>query len=139
MFIRGFNIFGVAVAKKKPEITMHSYGLYDGWSRDSKELPNLVKISDEIEAELDVEFGYILRIRNARNAKITFRIEHPAFEGSDGKPAPPFTGELYVKGNDFRFFLGDTVWAPVEDKKGPWRLLTWLDGMLVADEILLLV
>ena len=127
------------MAKKKPEVTIHSHGLYDGWDRESRELPNLVKITREIEAALEIEFGYILRIRYARNAKITFRIEHPPFKGSDGKTAPPFTGELYVKTNDFRFFLGDTVWAPVEDKKGPWRLLTWLDGMPVADETLTLV
>ncbi len=127
------------MAKKKIDVTMHSYGLYDGWNRDSKELPNLVKITMEIEAALEVEFGYILQIRNARNGKITFRIEHPPFKGNDGKTAPPFVGELYVKTNDFRFFLGDTVWAPVGDKRGAWRLVTWLDGEKVADKTLSLV
>lgn len=127
------------MAKKKPEITMHSHGVYDGWDRDSKELPNLVKITDEIETALDIEFGYILRVRNARNAKITFRIEHPPFKDSAGDIAPPFDGELYVKTNDFRFFLGDTIWDPVEDKKGPWRLITWLDGEKVADQTLTMV
>ena len=118
---------------------MHSYGLYDGWNRDSKDLPNLVKITTEIKAALEVEFGYVLRIRHARNSKITFRIEHPPFKNSDGEVAPPFTGELFVKNNDFRFFLGDTVWAPVEDKRGSWRLITWLDGEKVADETLEIV
>ena len=127
------------MAKKKPEISMHSYGLYDGWNRDSKDLPNLVKITTEIKAALEVEFGYVLRIRHARNSKITFRIEHPPFKNSDGEVAPPFTGELFVKNNDFRFFLGDTVWAPVEDKRGSWRLITWLDGEKVADETLEIV
>lgn len=127
------------MAKNKPEVTPHSYGLYDGWDRGSKALPNLVKITTEIEAALNVEFGYILRIRNARNSKITFRIEHPPFKGCDGEIAPPFVGELYVKNNDFRFFLGDTVWSPVEDKRGAWRLITWLDGEKVADEVLNLV
>ena len=127
------------MAKKKPIVTLHSYGLYDGWDRDSKALPNLVKITDEIEAELDIEFGYILRVRNARNAKITFRIEHPPFKNATGQVAPPFDGEIYVKTNDFRFFLGDTIWEPVEDKKGPWRLITWLDGEKVADKTLTMV
>ncbi|MDF7822575.1 DUF3859 domain-containing protein [Pontiellaceae bacterium B12227] len=127
------------MAKKKPDITMHSHGLYDGWDRGSKELPTLVKITTEIETALDIEFGYILRIRNARNSKITFRIEHPPFKGSDGEIAPPFDGELYVKTNDFRFFLGDTIWAPVEDKRGAWRLMTWLDGVKVADKTLMMV
>lgn len=127
------------MAKKKPEVTMHSYGLYDGWDRDSKDLPNLVKITTEIETELDIEFGYILRIQHARNSKITFRIEHPPFKDSSGKVAAPFDGELYVKTNDFRFFLGDTIWAPVEDKKGTWRLITWLDGQQVADKTLTMI
>lgn len=125
--------------KKKPEVDMHSHGLYDGWDRESRDLPNLVKITTEIEAALNVEFGYILRIRHARNARITFRIEHPPFKGIDGQTAPPFDGELYVKTNDFRFFLGDTVWAPVEDKRGSWQLITWLDGAKVADKTLELV
>ena len=126
------------MAKKKPEVTLHSHGLYDGWDRESKALPNLLRITREIEAAPDVEFGYILRIRNARNSKITFRIEHPPFKGADGEIAPPFVGELYVKNNDFRFFLGDMIWSPVEDKRGDWRLITWLDGEKVADETLFL-
>lgn len=127
------------MAKKKSEVSMHSYGVYDGWERESKELPELVKITTEVEAALDVEFGYILRIRNARNSKIVFRIEHPPFKNSTGDIAPPFDGELYVKTNDFRFFLGDTIWAPVEDKRGEWRLTTWLDGEKIADKTLMLV
>ena len=127
------------MARKSPEVEIHSYGLYDGWNRESKELPNLVSITNEIAAELDVEFGYILRIRNARNCKITYRIDHPSFKDSSGKAAPPFDGELYVKTNDYRFFLGDTIWSPVEDKRGAWRLITWLDDKKVADKTLLLV
>lgn len=127
------------MARKKPDVSMHSHGLYDGWERQSKALPNLVKITTEITAELGMEFGYILRIRNARNSKITFCIDHPPFNGSDGELAPPFEGELYVKTNDYRFFLGDSIWAPLEDKRGPWRLTTWLDGVKVADRTLTMV
>lgn len=117
---------------------MHSYGRYDGWDRESKELPRLLKITTEIEAALEVEFGYVLRIRGARNSKITFRIEHPPFNDSSGELSPPFDGELYIKTNDYRFFLGDTIWAPIEDKRGEWRLITWIDGTLVADKTLVL-
>jgi len=127
------------MVKKKPMVTMHSHGLYDGWDRESKALPRLVKITAEIKAELDVEFGYILRIQNARNSRITFRIEHPPFLNAEGNIAPPFDGELYVKTNDFRFFLGDTIWEPIEDKRGEWRLITWLDGVRVADQSLNLI
>ncbi|MBN2162302.1 MAG: DUF3859 domain-containing protein [Pontiellaceae bacterium] len=127
------------MARKKADVEVHSCGLYDGWDRESKELPRLVKMTSEIEARLDVEFGYILRIRNARNCKLRFCIEHPPFKDRSGNPAPPFTGELYVKNNDYRFFLGDTVWAPVEDKRGRWRLKTWVDNELVADRTIDLV
>lgn len=125
--------------RRKPDVSIHSYGLYDGWDRESKNLPTLLKITTEINAELDVEFGYILCVRNSRNSKITFRIEHPPFKDDSGEIAQPFDGELFVKTNDFRFFLGDTVWAPVSDKKGIWRLITWLDGCKVADRTLTLV
>ncbi len=118
---------------------MHSHGMYDGWDRESKELPELLKITTEIEAALDVEFGYILRIRNARNSRLFFRIEHPPFKRDDGTLALPFEGALYVKTNDFRFFLGDTIWTPVDDKRGAWRFLTWLDGEKVADKTLQLL
>ncbi|MEE9367396.1 MAG: DUF3859 domain-containing protein [Pontiella sp.] len=127
------------MARNKADVSMHSHGQYDGWDRESKELPRLVKITTEIEAALDVEFGYILRIRHARNSKITFCIEHPSFKDSSGEIAPPFEGELYVKTNDFRFFLGDTIWAPVEDKRGVWRLITWLDGEKVAEKTIQLI
>lgn len=127
------------MAKRKPEVEIHSYGLYEGWDRESKALPKLVAITNEIKAELDIEFGYILRIRNARNSRIAFRIEHPAFKDSSGKTAPAFEGGLYVKTNDYRFFLGDTIWSPVEDKRGEWRLITWLDDVKVADKTLLLI
>jgi hypothetical protein len=125
--------------KQKVDVTMHSHGLYDGWDRESKDLPNLVKITTEIEAALEVEFGYILRIQHARNSKISFRIEHPPFKDAEGNISPSFDGELFVKTNDFRFFLGDTIWAPVEDKRGEWRLITWIDGEKVADKTLTLI
>lgn len=127
------------MAKRKPEVEIHSYGLYEGWNRESRELPNPAAITSEIEAKLDIEFGYILRIRNARNCRITFRIDHPPFKDSSGNTAPSFEGELYVKTNDYRFFLGDTVWSPIEDKRGVWRLITWLDDEKVAEKTLLLV
>jgi hypothetical protein len=127
------------MAKKKIEVSMYSHGLYEGWDRESKNLPTLVKITTQIETALDIEFGYILRIRHARNSKIKFLIEHPPFKDSQGDIAASFEGELYVKTNDFRLFLGDTKWAPVSDKKGDWRLVTWVDGSKVADKTLTMI
>ena len=32
------------------------------------------------------------------------------------------------------FYLGDTIWAPVEDKCGPWRMTIELNKRIVADK-----
>jgi len=118
---------------------MESWGLYTPLEKDSKELPKLVRFTDEIPCELGVEFGYILHIRKGRGMKLTFQIDHPPFFDSGGEVAHPFTGEEYVRSNDWKFFLGDTTWKPIADKAGDWRIRTWLDGNLVADRTLTLV
>ena len=41
-------------------------------------------------------------------------------------------GEEFVNANEWRFFLGDTVWLSIEDKCGEWELITMLDGTEVA-------
>ena len=46
---------------------------------------------------------------------------------------------MYVRSNDWQFYLGDTVWEPVSDKLGPWRLVIELEGQKVADETFQLV
>ena len=35
---------------------------------------------------------------------------------------PSFEGSYFINSNDFQFFLGDTVWEPVDDKRGEWIL-----------------
>ncbi len=101
--------------------------------KQGKALPKLVRFTDEIPCELGVEFGYILRIRNARGLKLTFQIDHPPFSNE------PFTGMEHIPLNDWKFFLGDTTWEPIEDKAGEWRIRTWIDGDLVSDRTLTLV
>ena len=120
------------MAKKDPEVTMRSYGIYTPFDRESDELPHIVEFTTTIPARVGVEFGYILEIRKARGSRITFRIEHPPFENDSGEVAPPFEGEQYVRTPEWRFFLGDTVWEPPGDKVGTWTLTTWLDGEQVA-------
>ena len=93
----------------------------------------------EVSARIGIEFGYILNIKKAKGKLLSFCIEHPPFLSKDGKVAPPFTGEVYVRSNDWQFYLGDTVWEPVSDKLGPWRLVTELEGQKLADETFLLV
>ena len=127
------------MAKQKPDVKIESCGLYTPLEKEGKELPKLVRFTDEIPCELGVEFGYILHIRKGRGMKLTFQIDHPPFTDNKGSIRPPFTDELYVRSNDWKFFLGDTTWEPLEDKAGPWRIRSWLDGQLIADQTLTLV
>jgi len=136
--------------KQRPEVKIVSCGLYTPLEKEGKELPKLVRFTDEIPCELGVEFGYILHIRKGRGMKLSFQIDHPPFLCNDKidltvakqsslRDTAPFTGEEYVRSNDWQFFLGDTPWEPIEDKAGPWRIRSWLDGELVADRTLTLV
>lgn len=121
------------MAKKKIDLKIKSYGIYTQWDRSSKELPKLKKVTAEIPAELDVEFGYILHIKGAKGTLIEFEIKHPDFiDVKTGSVAPTFVGEHYVNSNDWLFFLGDTIWEPIEDKKGIWEIRTFIDGKEVA-------
>lgn len=46
----------------------------------------------------------------------------------------PFSGEEYIKQNDWRFFIGDTIWSPIENKAGPWRIALAIDDVIYTDE-----
>ena len=127
------------MAKQKPEVKIKSCGLYTPLDKKGKELPKLMRFTEEIPCELGIEFGYILHIRKGRGMKLTFQIDHPPFPLATGEIAPPFTGEEYVRSNDWTFFLGDTTWDPIEDKAGPWRIRSWLNEELIADRTLTLV
>ncbi len=124
------------MAKKKIETELYSYGIYSKWERNSKDLPKLIKITDQIPLELDIEFGYTIRIKGAKGKRIQFEIDHPPFKDAQGKTAEPFTGEYFVRSNDYEFFLGDTIWKPLNDKKGEWKLTTWLDGKILIQKSL---
>ncbi len=118
--------------KKKPQIELYSYGIYDTWDRASRELPKLKEITTVIPVTPEIEFGYVLRIKKAKGSILSFTINHPPFFNEEGDIAPPFDGEEFVNSNDWSFFLGDTVWPPYEDKAGEWELISWLDGKEIA-------
>lgn len=123
------------MAKKKIDIKIKSYGIYSQWDRSSKELPKLRKVTTDIPAELDVEFGYILHIKGGKGTMLEFVIKHPPFiDVKTGDTAPDFVGEHYVNSNDWMFFLGDTIWEPVEDKVGIWEVVVFMDGKEVANK-----
>ncbi len=127
------------MAKKKLDIELHSYGQYTAWDRTSRELPRILEITQVVQAEIGTEFGYLLKIRKGKGKKLEFRIIHPPFKDEQGTIARDFTGEYYINSNDYSFFLGDCIWEPLEDKLGPWCLITSLDGQVIADKTLQLV
>lgn len=84
------------MAKQKPGVKMESRGLYTPLGKGSKELPKLIRFTDEIPCEPGVKFGTILHIKKARGMKLTFQIDHLSFL-RDGEIDPPFTGEEYIR------------------------------------------
>lgn len=118
---------------------MYSFGEYSEWDRQSKKIPKILDITTEIKAEIGTEFGYVLHIKQGKGEMLTFKIDHPPFTDENGKIRPPFTGEQFIRSNDFEFFLGDCVWEPLDDKLGKWELSTFYQGKRVAHKIFTLV
>ena len=126
------------MAKKKPTFKIESYGTYDQWNRNSGDIPKIVKINDEVILHPDVEFGIVLNIKGGKGIKLDFKVTHPKFNDPEGNPEGNFIGEHYVNGNDWQFFLGDTVWPPYETKLGPWRFIIKHEQRTVVDKTLTL-
>lgn len=118
--------------KRKPEIELYSYGIFTEWDSNSKEIPKLLEITTEIPVKDGIEFGYVLKIKKAKGAKIDIEIHHPPIKDEKGNLMPVFRAQLYVSSNDFTFFQGDTVWEPLAEKAGTWQLVTFMDGKEIA-------
>ncbi len=113
---------------------MLNYGIYKGWNSKSKALPEIVSFTEQIPARIGIEFGYVLEIRGARGKVIDFCIDHPPFTDAEGRVDPPFTGKEHIHFNEYTFYLGDSIWAPAEDKVGEWRLSARMEGNLISDK-----
>ncbi len=124
---------------KPLEIEIISYGEYASWVRDSEALPKFKECKLAIEAKLGVEFGMIVEIRKAKGRYLDFEIDHPPFTDGQGNIVAPFRDTFRVKHNPFRFFLGDTIWEPVEDKLGDWKLSILLDEKVLITKTIRLV
>jgi hypothetical protein len=116
-----------------------SYGRYTRWDKDSRSLPELVELTTEIIAEVDVEFGMMVEIQHGKGWFLDYIINHPPFKDKNGEVAPSFEGAYQVKANPYRFFLGDTIWEPVEDKRGIWEFIIKINRQEVASKRLYLV
>ena len=125
--------------KPEPVVEIINYGRYASWNRDEKQLPEFEELTDTLEAELDLEFGMIVEIRRAKGRYLDFIINHPPFTDSDGNVEPPFEGTFRVKQNPYRFFLGDTIWKPVDDKRGEWELILLFEGQELIKKTIHLV
>lgn len=122
------------MAKRKPQIRLKSYGIYRDWDSGSKDLPRIQEFTTKVRAEIDVEFGLVINIRGAKNKQLEYCIDHPGIRDEQGNVRQPFDGVVYVRSNDWNFYLGDTIWDPVEDKLGDWRMTIEMDGQLIADK-----
>ena len=122
------------MAKHKIVTEILSYGIHSQWDAEDKALPKIQQFTTDIPAEIDIEFGFVINIKKAKGKKMRYCIYHPDIPDDDGNVMPPFDGEEYVRSNDWDFYLGDTIWAPVDNKVGPWRMTLEIDGQLIADK-----
>lgn len=119
---------------RRPEVSIRSYGIYTRWDAESKDLPRVQEFTTTVPAVVDIEFGFIVNIRSGKNQQLDYCIHHPGIRDDSGKVRLPFDGTVYVKGNDWDFYLGDTIWLPISDKLGPWRMTVGMDGDILAEK-----
>ena len=122
------------MAKRKPEFRLRTYGIYTKWDSASKELPRVVEVTTRVRAVIDVEFGLVVNVRGGKNLSLDYCIDHPGILDAEGNRRLPFDGSVYVKTNDWNFFLGDTIWSPIDDKLGQWHLSLSMNGAVVAEK-----
>lgn len=122
------------MAKRSPIVGMVSYGIYTTWDAKSQQLPKIQEFTTQVTADLDVEFGFIINVKKAKGAQIRYCIDHPGIKSKKGERLAPFEGEEYINSNDWDFYLGDTIWEPIEDKIGAWRLSIEMDGQIIAEK-----
>ncbi len=123
------------MVKRKPEIRIRSYGIYSNWDSQSKTLPKIQQFTTKIPADVGIEFGFIVNIKGAKNWELDYCIDHPGILDSQGLRRAPFDGSVFVKTNDWDFYLGDTIWEPIEDKLGSWRMVMELNGVVIGEKV----
>ena len=122
------------MAKRKPEIRIRTFGIYSKWDSSNKLLPRITEVTTRVPALIDIEFGFVVNVQAAKNQRLSYCIDHPGILDADGHRRRPFDGLEYVKTNDWDFYLGDTIWAPISDKLGLWHMSVNLDGAAIAEK-----
>ncbi len=124
------------MAKKRNKITVTTlnYGLYAKWSNRCRELPKFLKFTTKIPARIEAEFGYTLEIKGAKGKSICYEVHHPPFCDNEGTVEATFTGEIAIHSNTFYTYLGDTLWEPIDDKVGIWRVVARIDNQVIEDK-----
>jgi hypothetical protein len=128
------DVLGVILSKLRTSFEISSYGIYEKWDEKSKSLPKIKTFTTNIPAQLEIEFGFILRAKKSKGKRLEWTIFHPDVPDENGHVMPPFEGVVYVRNNDWAFYLGDTIWAPIHDKIGDWRMLIECDGNVIAQK-----
>ena len=113
---------------------MRTYGIYTKWDSESKDLPQIRKVTTQVPAEINIEFGFVVHVKGAKNQELDYCIDHPGILDAAGRKRDPFDGSVYVKSNEWDFYLGDTIWDPIDDKLGRWHMWIKLKGAIVAEK-----
>jgi hypothetical protein len=118
----------------KAKFAINSFGIYQDWDETTKQLPIIKDFTTKIPAQLDIEFGFILHVLKGKGLKLDYTIYHPDIRDKKGQIMEPFTGDVYVRNNDWEFYLGDTLWESIEGKTGDWRMVIEHAGKVIAEK-----
>ena len=122
------------MSKRSLNFSLKHYGIYQSWDKLGKGLPKIKEVTLYIPAIIDIEFGLTISVKGGKGIKLDWCIDHPQITDKKGREMSPFTGREFVKNNDWDFYLGDTIWAPVQDKVGPWHIYLQHDNDIVIEK-----
>ncbi|MCJ8332118.1 MAG: DUF3859 domain-containing protein, partial [Lentisphaeria bacterium] len=81
---------------KKSKLNIYTYGIYDGWDSDCKDIPKIKKHCLEIPCKIGIEFGFVVDVEHSRGKKLHWKIEHPPIKDTDGNLLGVFKGEEFI-------------------------------------------